>query len=188
MIVYVHGLNSNSQGNKLELLKTFFKHKIVIGVDYDSRNLKDYGFVLGDLKRQIEQYNPDTPLLLIGTSLGAYWANQLSNHYKCKKVLLNPCLFPSKMLKSKIGKEQTIYETGEIYIFTKEMVESLGQKEHEMDLDKTLCLLEMGDEIIDNQQNQNIFPNTICFPNGNHRFSRFKEVLPLMADFYDHEC
>lgn len=184
MIFYIHGLNSSSNSEKFTKLKKFFKNEEVVGLNYDSRHLEDYDKVLNDLKSQIDKYEHHNQILLIGTSLGGYWANQLSNFYNCKKVLLNPCLFPSKMMINFLDKEQTIFETGEKYIFTQEIVEALSEHENKIYKDKTLCFLEMGDEVLDNKLNQGIFKNTKSFPGGNHRFERFNEVLPEISKLY----
>lgn len=184
MIFYIHGLNSSSNSEKFEKLKKFFKNEEVIGLNYDSRHLENYDKILSDLKRQIDKYKHHDQIMLVGTSLGGYWANQLSNIYKCKKVLLNPCLFPSKMMQTFVGGKQTIFETGETYMFTQEIVEALSEHENDLYKDKTLCLLEMCDEVLDNKLNQGIFKNTISYSGGNHRFSRFEEILPKVSELY----
>jgi uncharacterized protein len=184
MIFYIHGLNSSSKSEKLTKLKHYFKDEIVLGLDYDSRQLEDYDFVLHHLRTQIDKFEHHSQILLLGTSLGGYWCSQLSNIYKCKKVLLNPCLFPSKMLGKNVNREQTIFETGETYMFTQKMLDALSENENNIYKDKTLCLLELGDEVLDNTLNQGIFQNTISYEGGNHRFERFETVLPLISQLY----
>jgi uncharacterized protein len=184
MIFYIHGLNSSSKSEKLSKLKNYFKEEIVVGLDYDSRHIEDYPFVLQHLRSQIDTFEHHNQILLLGTSLGGYWCSQLSNIYECKKVLLNPCLFPSKMLVRNVDKEQTIFETGETYLFTQKMLDALSQNENKIYKDKTLCLLELGDEVLDNTLNQGLFNNTISYTGGNHRFERFEEVLPLISNLY----
>jgi uncharacterized protein len=184
MIFYIHGLNSGSKSEKLSKLKNYFKDEMVLGLDYDSRNLDDYDFVLQHLRSQIDEFEHHNQILLVGTSLGGYWCSQLSNIYECKKVLLNPCLFPSTMLAKNVDRVQTIYETGETYIFTQKMIDALSKNENNIYKDKTLCLLELGDEVLDNTLNQGIFQNTISYEGGNHRFERFETVLPLISQLY----
>jgi predicted esterase YcpF (UPF0227 family) len=184
MIFYIHGLNSGSKSEKLSKLKNYFKEEIVVGLDYDSKSLDDYDFVLQHLRTQIDKFEHHNQILFVGTSLGGYWCNQLSDIYKCKKVLLNPCLFPSKMLLKNVDRVQTIFETGETYIFTQQMLDALSKNENNIYKDKTLCLLELGDEVLDNTLNQGIFENTISYTGGNHRFARFEEVLPSISLFY----
>ena len=156
----------------------------MVGLDYDSRQLEDYRFVLQHLRSQIDKFEHHNQILLLGTSLGGYWCSQLSNIYECKKVLFNPCLFPSKMLVKNLNRQQTIYATGERYIFTQTMLDALSENENNIYTDKTLCLLELGDEVLDNTLNQGVFQNTISYEGGNHRFERFEEVLPLVSHLY----
>ncbi|MEY4936327.1 MAG: hypothetical protein RIS64_2686 [Bacteroidota bacterium] len=144
MIFYIHGLNASANSEKLKKLQAFFKEETVAGLEYDSKALDNYDKVFHHLRAQIDSFKPSNPLLLIGTSLGGYWSSQLSNYYQCKKVLLNPCLFPSKMMAYKINQEQTIYETGETYIFTQKMLDALSKKEKNLYKEKTLVFLEMG--------------------------------------------
>jgi uncharacterized protein len=184
MIFYIHGLNSSANSEKLKKLQAFFTDETVVGLEYDSKALDDYEKVFNHLKAQIDQFNHYNQILLIGTSLGGYWSNQLSNFYKCKKVLLNPCLFPSKMMAYKINQQQTIYETGETYIFTQKILDALSKNENALYKDKTLVFLEMGDEVLDNRLNQGILEHTTSFEGGNHRFQRFEAILPEVSKLY----
>jgi predicted esterase YcpF (UPF0227 family) len=79
---------------------------------------------------------------------------------------------------------QTIYETGETYIFTQKMLDALRKNENNLYKEQTLVFLEMGDDVLDNRLNQGIFENTTSFEGGNHRFQRFEAILPEVAKFY----
>ncbi len=184
MIIYIHGLDSNPNADKALQLKKYFGDKdiLTMSLEYDSSKLET---AIDDLNGQLEAINTEHNLhgqfMLVGTSLGGYFASQLSNIWKCKKVLLNPCLFPSKMLS--LG-ERTIYKTGQTYLLTKETVAAISANENEILKDSTYCFLQMGDAVLDNNLNKNIFKHTFIQEGGNHRFENFESILPKIEDFY----
>jgi hypothetical protein len=102
-LIYLPGFNSGPQSEKSAQLKLQFPQLAV--ASYDSWN-PDNGY------RQIDAlFRPDLDknLVLIGSSLGGFWAYQFAKKYGLKCVLLNPCMSPEITLKPFIGAVENMY-------------------------------------------------------------------------------
>jgi len=140
------------------------------------------------LEEFIEARN-DGDLMLIGSSLGGYYAQYLARKAHCKVVLINPALNPVPLLSGQVGK-QTNYYTNETYMLTDEMVRSLAQYDvisPEKDGIPTLVLLDEGDELIDYRDAKQRYDNigqVVVFPGGSHRFDHLQESAEAIRQAY----
>ena len=98
-IIYLHGFNSDENSNTVISLKKIFND--LIGISYD--------YIIPDLahekiKNTIDAVlKIDKEIILVGTSLGAFWANYFAQKYLLKCVLVNPSLYPWVSLTRCIG-------------------------------------------------------------------------------------
>lgn len=123
-VVYVHGFNSGVKPNKLEKLSNVLNTGgdivyRVHGVQWDSE--LDYQTNFNNLVEQINQFNNE--VLLIGCSLGGFYARQIGNVIDCSVVLINPVVDPQSQLKCLLG-QHTNYVTGKTYTFTQKLLNS----------------------------------------------------------------
>jgi len=188
MIIYLHGLNSSGQSNKAKELDDLFPDIEVIAPDIPYDPVKAIPF----LEEFINARN-DGDLMLIGSSLGGYYAQYLARKACCKLVLINPALNPVPLLLSQVG-EQTNYYTGETYMLTEEMVRSLAQYDvinPGKDDIPTLVLLDAGDELIDYHDAKERYDDigdVKVFPGGSHRFDHLQESVKWIRDEYNAIC
>lgn len=87
MILFFHGLDSDNQTTKFTAIS--YPHKYCETVDYRCRNMEEISRHYDEL---IAQHNP---ILLVGHSLGGYWALLKSQQHGLPCVLVNPQLYPS---------------------------------------------------------------------------------------------
>lgn len=81
-IIYLHGLESEQGGAKVEYLSA--SHYVYApAINYYDPNL------LGQIVFSIETFKPD---VIIGSSMGGYFANELSIKFNTSAILLNPAL------------------------------------------------------------------------------------------------
>lgn len=90
--LYIYGFNSNSNSSTKSMLNKVFNELgyEVVSVDYDQLNPYDS---LTMLEKYIVENGID---LVIGSSLGAFYT--LCVCEDVKKIVINPCMFPSKEL------------------------------------------------------------------------------------------
>jgi predicted esterase YcpF (UPF0227 family) len=175
-IVYLPGFNSGPQSEKSAQLKLHF-HGLVAAT-YDTWN-PDNGFKQIDtLLRPLLQDQP----LLVGSSLGGFWAYQFAKKYDLKCVLLNPCMTPEVSLKPSVGKVENFY-TGATGILTLEdLLKYPGYRLTGAALGPMHCtvLHEKGDEVIPYQESVENFAGKaklVLLEGGNHRFAQLDVAI-----------
>ncbi len=133
-----------------------------------------------DLQRQGQ------PITLVGSSLGGFYATILSEQFNLKAIVINPSVHPDVTLKNKIGKQKA-WHTDDDIMFTQDDVETLAKYKVKTirHTDNFLLMVEKGDETLDYRQATEFYRdcNQLIFNRGNHGFSRFQQVLPLIDTF-----
>ena len=186
MIIYLHGFNSTGDSAKGRLLKENLPHLSILTPTYHY----DPRLAIPCLEKLIqENFSPESPLMLIGSSLGGYYAQYLSHRFKLKTALINPALMPLTTLSDYLG-ENTNFYTREKYTLTQTHLDAL------LSLDipdpcaapvPTLLLLDKGDEILDYRVAVARYQNCaeiVMFNGGDHQFQHMTESLPRIEAFY----
>lgn len=97
MILYFHGYASNGNSSTANIIRSAYPNKKVICPTYNTSNadiaIQELDKVVNELLHQ------DSELILVGSSLGGFFANYFSNKYSLPVVLINPSLDPSNSLK-----------------------------------------------------------------------------------------
>lgn len=83
-IFFLHGLESNHKSSKVDLMRASGHNVHAEYMDY--KNVLDLYTITLD---SIIDFNPD---LIVGSSMGGYFAYHLGTHYKTNLLLLNPAL------------------------------------------------------------------------------------------------
>lgn len=81
-IAYLHGLDSNNVGPKNKWLKSIFTTFDPF-IDYREKNIYQ------SIKTQVSDFNPD---IIVGSSMGGYFAYLISKELNIKTLLFNPAL------------------------------------------------------------------------------------------------
>lgn len=103
VLVVFHGFKSAvPNGTFKRIYKLFRDTHTVIGVNY-------HYFDIDGTKQQLEALATDhlagREVVVLGTSLGGFWADWYGNHIKAKQiVLLNPVINPAQLLQKYVGK------------------------------------------------------------------------------------
>lgn len=140
-LLFLHGLDSSRESSKFEALNA--KRKLCINVDY--RNL-NYQTVADFYDEMIDQIQPE---ILVGHSLGGYWALKMSIRHALPCVIANPSLSPN----------------------FREDYPEITDADLNHDIPQ-LAYLELDDEILDMHAAQNFLENYMeveSFAGGNHR-------------------
>lgn len=118
-ILFMHDLDSSRESSQFKVINSF--NKVCINVDY--RNL-NFGTVERFYSEIIEKIQPN---ILVGHSLGGYWALKMSNKFNIPTVIVNPYLSPD---------------------FDREYPE-ITEFELMINASSKIAYIELGDEIID---------------------------------------
>src|ERR1017187_2600847 len=103
VIIYLHGFRSGPQSEKSVQLKHRFPE--LITASYDTLH-PDVAFA--QLEQLIRPYVHEN-LVLVGSSLGGFWACQMARKHALKCVLLNPCMTPEVSLRACVGEVENMY-------------------------------------------------------------------------------
>ncbi len=199
-IVYIHGLDSNSNAEKAQKLK-----------DFCAKNFPQIKVVAPDLNRspnesialiqQIIAKDPNTGL--VGSSLGGFYGNILANLTGKKTVLLNPSVHSGTSLKRFFGEDfdglpddYIGHVTPDGWHISKKDIEWLvaNRPEQSLNPQNLLVILKKGDELLNFQDAVNYFSQStleksnaqshiIVEEGGDHRMSDFETKLPQIILF-----
>jgi predicted esterase YcpF (UPF0227 family) len=99
-ILFFHGYGSmGDTSNTAKLLKAEFGEYNVITPSYDYDCAGTAYTKLDRLVYSLVKVQHNSELILVGTSLGGFWANHFCERYNLKAILVNPCLDPVNLLK-----------------------------------------------------------------------------------------
>lgn len=179
VLIYIHGFNSSPQSYKARVLEQYLRSHHC-EVEYLIPHLSDQpDLAITQLRAIIEQYPGQKPLL-IGSSLGGYYATWLACRFGLRAVLINPAVRPYDLLVDYLGPNEN-YHTGEKYTLTTDHMQQLRQLETEAgDCYQQLDVyLETGDEVLDYRQAELKYQSAQLhiFPGGNHAFVNFESLI-----------
>lgn len=186
MIIYLHGFNSTGASAKGQFLKENLATIPVLTPTYHYDPRRAIPF----LEYLIEEQRPhEQSVMLVGSSLGGYYAQYLAHRFGLKMVLINPALLPLATLADYLG-ENTNYYTGETYILTQTHLDALLAYDVPSPCTKpvpALLLIDKGDEVLDYHIALNRYQDcaeAILFDDGDHQFQHMTESIHVIETFY----
>ncbi len=189
MIIYLHGFNSGGQSHKAAWLRAQLAPVPVFAPTYPAHRARDALRVLRKFIRRLRRENPHSrKLMLIGSSLGGFWAQRLAPEFGACIVLINPSMHPGETLARHTGRyfneatgEETVLSNQDVLALKVHRVEPCNPKV------PTLLLLDAGDEVLDYRDAEAALcgcGKTIVYPGGSHRFEHLAEALPEIRALY----
>ncbi len=172
-IYLLHGFATAPKhpSDKADALQSVF-HLPVKQIGYDSAGSFEDNFT--SLKAQVNM----PAKYFVGTSLGAFYASKLAEHfyteYAAAPIMLNPCHNPFAIMHEALG-QHTNYVTNQTFEFTKQALDSYRDIPF---IDEQITMpryvfLNMDDELIDAHETTRLYGhrlNLMSFPHGGHRF------------------
>lgn len=181
MILYVHGFASCGRGNKSQALARHFGSGRVVAPDLPPRP-RDAVAVLEAIKAQ------ESPELIVGSSLGAFYALWLNRALPVPAVLINPALEPWNALASCVGTNHRWCD-GSAFRFEAGYLDELRDLRRAAFLpeERYLVLLQTGDEVLDWRLAADRLRRfeVVVEDGGNHRFENLADHLPRIAAFLE---
>lgn len=190
MFIYLHGFNSSGASAKGKCFANRFPEYTVLRPSYPA----EPGAAITYLSDYIKRHNQaDRKTLLIGSSLGGFYAQYLARQLNTAVVMINPALSPAETLPPYFGMQTNFY-TGEQYFFGEAQLKSLLKYSIAAPCKSpvpTLLLLDKGDEAIDYHHALETYHHCAvchCFEDGDHQFQHLDEAVALIRQFYLQEC
>ncbi|WP_407313139.1 YqiA/YcfP family alpha/beta fold hydrolase [Pseudomonas sp. nanlin1] len=182
-ILYIHGLNSSPASLKAsQLVQAMARLGLaeqlrVPALHHHPRQ------ALAQLEAAIAELG--TPLL-VGSSLGGYYATHLAERHGLKALLINPVVNPHRLFDGFLG-PQTNHYSGETWQLTLDHVEALAALEvpAPKDPQRYQVWLQTADETLDYRQAERFYRACALRiqAGGDHGFQGFTERLPALFCF-----
>jgi len=184
-LIYLHGFRSAPASEKARELDAWLHESGYRGQWFIPQLATTPAGLEAQLAGLIEEA-PGSGPGLIGSSLGGFFAMVMAERYGLPAVLINPAAHPYRLMEESLGEHTNLY-TGESFHVTEEHVHQLkamdpGVLSHP---ERLMVLLETGDETLDYRQAAERFTASklVVHEGGNHRYTRFRQELPMMMDF-----
>ncbi len=124
--------------------------------------------------------------LLVGSSLGGYYATHLAERHGLRALLINPAVLPHRRFDGYLGPQTNLY-SGEVWELTHDHVAALAELEvpPPQDAERYQVWLQTGDETLDYRQAADFYRGCALRiqAGGDHGFQGFAERLPALLAF-----
>ena len=192
LLVYLHGFRSSPNSSKAVMTR-----EAVMGLSLPKQQFEWYCPQLLVSPKQsmemvckhIDASNAER-VIVIGSSLGGFYANYLAEKYQCRAIALNPAVRAARELAPHVGM-MTAYDSDEPYDFRAEYIDELRvlQVEKITDLRRYFLIATKGDELLDWREMVAFYPGArqLVLEGGDHGISEYPEHLPEVIRFITSE-
>ncbi|MEH6650789.1 MAG: YqiA/YcfP family alpha/beta fold hydrolase [Motiliproteus sp.] len=193
LYLYIHGFNSSPHSYKARQLLLWLNSQELDGQIVVPKLPYQPGVAISLLEtlidKQIKQ-QPDQPLVLLGSSLGGFYATWLTEKFAAvhdiRTVLINPSVRPFDLLEVWLGDNENIY-THEKYQLNRDHLAQLKALHCSTlsDASRYLLLTQTDDEVLDYRQAVEMYaasPQWVI-KGGDHGFQQFERCWPRIFDF-----
>ena len=183
MLIYIHGFLSSAASFKARVLRERLR---ALGREHD--------FAAPDLPHSPREAiarldeliaSSASNTVLIGSSLGGYYATWLAEKRGVRAALLNPAVRPYELLAAYVG-TQTNLHTGERFAFTQEHVDGLRALEVDVVTpERYFLVVTTGDEVLDYRHALARYAGCreLVIEGGDHGLSDFAAHLDPVLQF-----
>ena len=182
-IIYLHGFQSSSLSIKGQLLKRYCESRPQWHVHLPDLNMPPH-LALEKLAALIQELDQ---VVLVGSSLGGFYATQLVAQHHVPAVVINPAMRPWQLFQDLFG-EVLPYVVHPNWSLTAGQLDDLADIALPIaqDADKILVLLQQGDEVLDYREAQRYYNGAalvISETQGNHAMEDFADKIPMALQF-----
>ena len=188
LIVYLHGFRSSPRSSKAVITGEAIKKLSTPEhpIEWYCPQLVASPKASLDVVMQYIDSSKHDRLIVMGSSLGGYYANYLAEKYGCKAVVLNPAVRAPRELESHVGM-LTEYDTNEPYDFRPQYIGELRDLQVECisNPSRYFLLATKGDELLDWHEMVDFYKGAeqLVLEGSDHGISEYPEHLPQVLKF-----
>lgn len=182
-ILYLHGFNSSPQSFKARQLQQLMaalglsEYLLVPELDNDPAQASiQIDALIQTLQRP----------LLVGSSMGGYYATYFAEKYGLKAILINPAVSPQRLCAERLGPQKN-YHSGQTWELTMAHVDALArlQTAAPSDPERFQVWLQTGDETLDYRDAEAFYRHCALRieAGGDHGFAGFSGWLAALLSF-----
>lgn len=181
--LYIHGLNSSPLSQKATQMQAMLAQlgladqcRVPALHHHPRQAIAQLENALAELGRP----------LLVGSSLGGYYATHLAERHGLRAVLINPVVAPHRLFDGRLGTQRNLY-SDETWELTPDHIVALAALEvpAPVDPERYQVWLQTGDETLDYRAAQTYYRHCALTiqPGGSHGFEGFAQCLPKLLSF-----
>ena len=188
LLVYLHGFRSSPRSSKAvmtgEGIKAISSPENPIQW-YCPQLLASPKESMTMVEDHIKQFGADQ-IVVVGSSLGGFYANYLAEKYSCKAIVLNPAVRAARELAPHVG-IMTAYDSDEPFDFRPEYIDELKslQVEKISNPSRYFLIAAKGDELLDWQEMVGFYPGAkhLVLEGSDHGIADYADHLPQVLKF-----
>ena len=188
LVVYLHGFRSSPRSSKAVMTGNAVGAASVDGNSFEwfcPQLLASPKESMDLVIKRIESSSYDR-LIIIGSSLGGFYANYLAEKYSCKAVVLNPAVRAPRELAPHVGM-MTSYDSDEPFDFRPEYIEQLQtlQVEKITDPKRYFLIAAKGDELLDWREMVEFYKGAkqLVLEGSDHGIADYADHLPVVMSY-----
>lgn len=188
LVIYLHGFRSSPRSSKAAMTGDAVRSLTNTEIQlkwYCPQLLASPKASMDMVTQYIETVKPGK-LVVIGSSLGGFYANYLAEKYQCKAVVLNPAVRAARELAPHVGM-MTWYDSNESLDFRPEYIEELLvlQTEKISNPEQYFLIAAKGDELLDWQEMVHFYSGAqqLVLEESDHGISEYANYLPAVVQF-----
>ncbi len=181
-LIYIHGFNSSPASSKAQVLHEWLA-AAGRAQDFFAPALPHSPAAAAKMLEAIARARPQA--VLVGSSLGGFYATWLAERFAMRAVLVNPAVRPYELLAGQVGRQKN-FHTGEEYDFTAQHVDELRALEvGAIDPVRYFLMVETGDEVLDCRHAVEKYRGArqLVIEGGDHGFSDFAAHVDAVLEF-----
>lgn len=187
MYLYIHGFNSSPASVKSRQLHAWLESR-GRGGEFHCPALSHWPReAMHQLEALVHGTDPAS-VVLVGSSLGGFYATWLAERYGCKAVLVNGALTPHRGLEAYLGPQRNLY-TGEPYELTRAHLEEMVAYHVAVPtrMERYFVMVTTGDELLPYRDTLAKYPGARhrVVEGSDHGFAEFVQYLDEVIDFGD---
>jgi predicted esterase YcpF (UPF0227 family) len=182
-LLYLHGFISSPASRKAVMLGDYLRSQAP-EIEYRVPALHHRpAQAVSQVLQQCRGTRPED-LLIVGSSLGGFYATVAAQATGCRAVVINPAVHPQNHFDRYLGPQQNLY-TGERFDLTREHVAELASFDPPAITlpERYWLLVETADEVLDYREAVACYAGAFqtVVQGGDHSFASFPEFVPDIA-------
>jgi predicted esterase YcpF (UPF0227 family) len=188
-ILYLHGFRSSPQSFKAQMLARHVARLNEQGaaLTWCCPQLPPSPAEAWSLMRQATEAWPTDRMVVVGSSLGGFYATALAEHRGCRAAVINPAVDPARDLARYIGEQTAFHNPQDRFFFRPEFIDAfrtlspypISRPE------RYWTLFAKGDEVLNWQEMVTHYPGTegLLLDASDHAVSDFAQHMPALLDW-----
>jgi predicted esterase YcpF (UPF0227 family) len=190
-VLYLHGFRSSPRSFKAQAVQAWLaRHRP--GVHWWCPQLPPSpGEAMAMVTAGIASWPDDAGSVVLGSSLGGFYATWVAQQRPWRAVVMNPAVDPARDLAAYIGEQTAFHDPEERFFFRAEFIAELRQltlpgPQQAPDLpSRLMAVIAQGDELLDWREMRQRYHGASLriVPGSDHALSDFEQHLPHILQF-----